>query len=93
MKLQAQCFCLKIVPFSAAVESHVVSSPAPAIKDNEEAWGFLKNALKEFLPQTVEPERQYELFEEDEGGDGYFFSCSDSESDNHYYVILKYAVF
>lgn len=93
MKLQAQCFCLKIVPFSAAVESHVVSIPAPAIKDYEEAWGFLKNALKEFLPQTVEPERQYELFEEDEGGDGYFFSCSDSESDNHYYAILKYAVF
>ena len=53
----------------------------------------MKNAIEAYLPRTVEPERLYELYEEDEGGDGYFFSCSDSESDNHYYAILKYEDF
>ena len=53
----------------------------------------MKNAIEAYLPRTVEPEGLYELHEEDEGGDGYFFSCSDSESDNHYYAILKYEVF
>ena len=50
-------------------------------------------ALAEFLPKTLELEETMTLYEEEVGDQGFFFSGADTASDDHYHVILKYALF
>ena len=93
MKLHAVCFSIRVVPFSTKPESHIVTLPTEGFEKPEEAWGFLKMALAEFLPKTLELEETMTLYEEEVGDQGFFFSGSDAASDDHYHVILKYAFF
>ena len=93
MKLHAVCFSIKVVPFSIKPESHIVTLPTDGFEKPEDAWGFLKEALAEFLPKTLELEDAMTLYEEKCGDQGFFFSGFDTESDDHYHVILKYALF
>ena len=103
MKTQVQCFSIKIVPYSVNPESHVITLPAPerGFLDDEEgaedsdeqeqknAYEFLRMVLKDFLPPNLELEEASSIYGDNEG---FFFSCSDSDSDTHYYLLLKYAI-
>ena len=53
------------------------------------AYKFLSTALAEYLPQNLELEESSVMYGDNEG---YFFSCSDVDSDDHYYLLLRYAV-
>ena len=74
MKLHAVCFSIRVVPFSTKPESHIVTLPTEGFEKPEDAWGFLKMALAEFLPKTLELEETMTLYEEDVGDQGFFFS-------------------
>ena len=93
MRLHAVCFSIRVVPFSTKPESHIVTLPTEGFEKPDEAWDFLKKALADFLPKTLELEESMTLYEEEVGDQGFFFSGSDTESDDHYRVILKYAFF
>ena len=105
MKVQAQCFSIKVLPYSVTPESHIVTLPAPKkftsetesedfedeeAREQQAAYRFLLNALAEFLPRNLQLEESMSLFGDN---DGFFFSCSDAGSDAHYYLIMKYAFF
>ena len=102
MKLHVQCFSIKVVPYSVNLESHIVTLPAPENGFSEghfddeddvkkkKAYRFLLTALKEFLPPNLEREEASSIYGENEG---FFFSCSDADSDAHYYLLLQYAFF
>ena len=102
MKQQVQCFCIKVIPYSVKTESHIISVPAPEpfssginCDDYEEeekiesqnAYKFLSTVLADFLPPNLEME-EYSVMSGD--NDGYFISCSDADSDDHYYLLLRY---
>ena len=103
MKQQVQCFCIKVIPYSVKTESHIISLPAPepfsTAEDNDleedekieckNAYLFLSKALADYLPQNLELEESSIMYGDNEG---YFFSCSDVDSDDHYYLLLRYAV-
>ena len=87
------------------LESHIVSLPAPEkftsetesgdfedeeAREQHAAYRFLQNALAEFLPRNLELEESMSLFGDN---DGFFFSCSDADSDAHFYLVMKYAFF
>ena len=93
MRLYAVCFSIRVTPFSTNPESHIVTLPTEEFEKPEEAWGFLKETLAEFLPKTLELEETMTLYEEEVGDRGFFFSGSDTASGDHYHVILKYALF
>lgn len=102
MKLQVQCFSIKVVPYSVNLESHIVTLPAPEngfsggrFDDEDDveqknAYRFLLTALKEFLPSNLELEEASSIYGDNEG---FFFFCSDADSDAHYYLLLQYTVF
>ena len=93
MTMHATCFCIKIVPLSAKTETNVVTLPAEIFDEPGDAWHFAKNALAEFLPKHAEPENQFVMLDDDNEEQGYFFSCSDAASDDHYHIVLKYSIF
>ena len=93
MKVHATCFCIKVIPNSIKPETVVVTLPSEIFDGSGDAWRFAKNALAEFLPRDANPENQLVMLDDDNEEQGYFFSCSDSASDNHYHIILKYAIF
>ena len=106
MKVQVQCFSIKVVPYSVKTESHIVTVPDPRkfassgpenddFEDEEAreqlgAYEFLRKVLAEYLPPNLELEESMSLFGDNEG---FFFTCSDSDSDAHYYLVMKYAFF
>ena len=64
MKQQAQCFCIKVIPYSVKTESHIISVPAPEPFSSEtegdeyeeeekiecqNAYKFLSSVLADFL--------------------------------------------
>ena len=101
MKLQAQCFCIKVIPFSVKPETHIITLPAPdsfveteredfedeEAKEQQAAYDFLLKALADFLPPHLELEESSCMYGDNEG---FFFSCSDADSDSRYYLILRY---
>ncbi len=103
MKLQIQCFSIKVIPYSITPETHIVTLPAPErgflpieedIQDEEDvvcknAYKFLKKSLAAFLPPNLELEESSTI---DGDNEGYFFSCSNADSDEHYYLLLQYTV-
>ena len=93
MRLHATCFCIKVIPQSVKPETHVVTLPTEVFDSSDDAWGFARNALAEFLLQDAEPEDKLVMLDNDNEEQGYFFSCSDPNSDNHYHIILKYTFF
>ena len=93
MTLHATCFCIKVLPQSIRPETHVVSFPTEVFDTTEDAWLFAKNALASFLPHDAEPEDKFVMLDDNNEEQGYFFSCSDPASDDHYHVVLKYSVF
>ena len=93
------------MPHSATPESHIITLPAPAPFSSEsesddyeeeeantklEAYNYLLEVLAEFLPQNLELEEASTIDGENEG---FFFSCSDADSDAHYYLLLQYTLF
>ena len=54
------------------------------------AYEFLRKVLAEYLPPNIELEESMSLFGDNEG---FFFTCSDADSDAHYYLVMKYAFF
>ena len=105
MKLQVQCFSIKVIPYSVKPETHIVTLPAPGkitsetrtedyedeeAEEQRAAFCFLRKALAEFLPRNIELEESMSLFGDNQG---YFFSCSDADSDAHYHLVMKYAFF
>jgi len=105
MRVQAQCFCIKVLPYSITPESHIVTLPVPERftletenedfedeepREQQAAYKFLLKVLAEFLPRNLEREESMSLFGDN---DGFFFSCSDADSDAHYHLIMKYAFF
>ena len=50
-------------------------------------------AFADFLPENVEIEDKLTLLDDDNTEHGFFFSCSDAQSDNHYHAIVKYLFF
>ena len=93
MTLNATCFCIKIAPLSAKPKTDVVTLSADFFEEPDEAWVFARNALADFLPKDAEPEDKFVLLDEDNEESGYFFSCSDPASDDHYHILLKYSIF
>lgn len=93
MTLHATLFCIRIVPYSAKPETRVVTLPVECFDEIDDAWFFAKNALAEFLPHGIELEEKMVLWDDDDGEQGFFFSCSDAASDDHYHVLLKYTLF
>ncbi len=93
MMLHAVCFCIKIVPGSVKHETNVVTLPTDEFDNCDNAWNFVKEALADFLPENVEIEDKLTLLDDDNIEHGFFFSCSDAQSDNHYHVIVKYLFF
>lgn len=93
MTLHATCFCIKIAPLSAKPETNVVTLPAEIFDEFDNAWIFAKEALAEFLPREAAPEDKLVMLDDDNEEQGYFFSCTDPASDDHYHIILKYSVF
>ena len=93
MTLHATLFCIRIVPYSAKPETHVVTLPVPDLDDADATWDFAKNALAEFLPRTIELEEKLALWDDADGESGFFFSGSDPASDDHYHILLKYTLF
>ena len=94
MTLHATCFCIKIAPLSAKPKTDVVTLPADFFEEIDDAWGFVRNALSEFLPKDAEPEDKFTILNNDDNEEsGYFFSCSDPASDDHYHILLKYSIF
>ena len=104
MKQQAQCFCIKVIPYSVKTESHIISVPAPEpfssgtesddFEDEEKiecqnAYKFLSTVLADYLPSNLELEESSVMYGDNEG---YFFSCSDADSEDHYYLLLRYVV-
>ena len=102
MKKQVQCFSIKVVSYSVNPESHIVTLPAPEDGFSEErfddednveqknAYIILLTALKDFLPPNLKLEESSSIYGDNEG---YFFSCSDADSDAHYYLLLQYTFF
>ena len=105
MRVQAQCFSIKVVPYSVNPESHIISLPAPdkftsgtecedcedeEAKEQRGAYEFLRKTLAGFLPLNLELEESMSLFGD---SNGFFFTCSDADSDAHYYLVMKYAYF
>jgi len=39
------------------------------------------------------PKKKMVLWDDEDGEQGFFFSCSDADSDDHYHVLLKYTLF
>ena len=93
MMLHAVCFCVKIVPESVKHETNVVTLPIDEFDNCDNAWNFIKEALADFLPENVEIEDKLTLLDDDNTEHGFFFSCSDAQSDNHYHAIVKYLFF
>ena len=93
MMLHAVCFCIKIVSESVKHETNVITLPTDAFNDCDDAWEFAKEALADFLPESIEVDDQLTLLDEDDTEHGFFFSCSDDQTDNHYHIILKYSFF
>ena len=104
MKQQVQCFCIKVIPYSVKTESHIISVPAPEPFSSEtegddpedeekieckNAYKFLSTVLADYLPPKLELEESSVMYGDNEG---YFFSCSDANSDAHYYLLLRYTV-
>ena len=105
MKVQVQCFSIKVVPYSVKPESHIVTVPDPGkfspesesddfedeeAREQQGAYEFLRKTLAEYLPPNLELEESMSLFGDNEG---FFFTCSDADSDAHYYLVMKYAFF
>ena len=106
MKVQVQCFSIKVVPYSVKPESHIVTVPDPGkfassesksddfedeeAREQQGAYEFLRKVLAEYLPPNLELEEAMSLFGDNEG---FFFTCSDADSDAHYYLVMKYAFF
>lgn len=93
MRLHATCFCIKIMPQLVKPETHVVCLPTEVFDSPDEAWGFARNALAEFLPREAAPEDKLVMLDDDNEEQGYFFSCIDPVSDDHYHIILKFSLF
>ncbi len=55
----------------------------------QNAYKFLSTVLADFLPSKLKME-EYSVMSGD--NEGYFFSCSDADSDDHYYLLLRYTV-
>ena len=106
MKVQVQCFSIKVVPYSVTPESHIVTVPDPGkfassesksddfedeeAREQQGAYEFLRKVLADYLPPKLELEESMSLFGDNEG---FFFTCSDADSDAHYYLVMKYAFF
>ena len=93
MTLHAVCFCIRIAPLQARTETRVVTLPTDFFDETDDAWRWTKEALAEFLPRGAEPEEKFVLLDDDNEEQGYFFSCSDPDSDDHYHIVLKYSIF
>ena len=93
MTLHATLFCIKIVPCSSKPETHVVTVPVPYFENTDEAWEFSKSVLANFLPRGIDVEEKMVLWDDEDGEQGFFFSCSDADSDDHYHILLKHTLF
>ena len=93
MTLHAVCFCIRIAPLSARPETRVVALPTECFDEIDDAWRFAEDALAEFLPRGAEPEEKFVMLDDDNEEQGYFFSCSDPDYDDHYHIVLKYSIF
>ena len=93
MMLHAICFCIKIVPRSTKHETNVITLPTDEFDSCDEAWEFAKETLENFMPESIEVEERLTMLDDDNTENGFFFSCSDIQSDDHYHIILKYSFF
>ena len=73
MMLHAVCICVKIVPESVKHETNVVTLPTDEFDNCDDAWNFAKEALADFLPESIEVEDKLTLLDDDNTEHGFFF--------------------
>ena len=64
MKFHAQCFCIKVVPYSASPQIHIATLPLPnhfPCDDPQAAWEFLLKTFSDYLPKTLQKEEELSM--------------------------------
>lgn len=96
MKIHAQCFCIKVVPFSVMPQTCIATLPFPDgenFDECESAWNFLRKTFSDILPSAITKEEEMRMTDDEGDEQGFFFSCSDLASDDHYHLVMKYTFF